>query len=101
MKRYKINPMCYQNTVDLGWSKLGTGLEEERRWLKMLQQQERLQIKEAVDYYINRQKRRREKLNTIMDGKVIIMSCEQQLRLAMKDKIGRREFISRCSDNTM
>mgnify|MGYP001238665635 CR=1 FL=1 len=54
MKRYKINHKCYQNTIDLGWSKLGNGLEEERRWLKLLQQQERLQIKEAVDYYINR-----------------------------------------------
>ena len=36
MKRYKINPMCHQNTAVIGWSKLGTGLEEERRWLKML-----------------------------------------------------------------
>ena len=101
MKRYKINHMCHQSTVNLGWSKLGNGLEEERRWLNMLQQQERLQIKEAVDYHINGQKRRREKLNNIMDKKVIIMSWEQQLRLAMKDNIGRREFISKCSVNTM
>ena len=62
MKRYKVNPMCHQNAVQIGWDKLGNGLEEERRWLMSLQQQERLQIKEAVDYYIDRQKCRRSKL---------------------------------------
>ena len=99
MKRYKINPMCHQNTAVIGWSKLDTELEKERRWLKVLQQQERLHIKEAVDYYINRQQIRREKLNQIMDENIKIMSWERQLRLAMKDKKERRQYISNSSVN--
>ena len=101
MKRYKMNPMCHQNTVVIGWEKLGTGLEEKRRWLNMLEQQERLQIKEAVAYYMNTQKRRREKLNEIMNSNIKTMSWEQQLHPEMKDKKERQVYLSLTNVNVI
>ena len=37
MKRYKISNLCHLNLFDVGWSKLGTNMEEDRRWTQMLQ----------------------------------------------------------------
>ena len=67
----------------------------------MLEQQERLQIKDAVAYYINRQKRRREKLNEIMNGNIKTMSWEQQLCRAMKDKKERQVYLSLTNVNVI
>lgn len=93
LKRYQqyIN---ISSTKGYWWSKLDAGLEVERRWLNMLQQQESLQIKEAVNYYIKRQKKRREKLNQTMNGNIKSMSWELQLRLAIKDRKERLQYIS-------
>ena len=41
MKRYKISNLCHLNFFDVGWSKLGTNMKEDRRWAQMLQTQER------------------------------------------------------------
>ena len=74
MKRYKINPLCSQNIVEIGWQKLGEKLEEDRRWSNMIQDQERLQIKEAVEYYIAKQKMRRNKMNLITTSSNKVMN---------------------------
>ena len=66
MKKYKINNLCSLNLFDVGWSKLGENMEEDRRWKKMLQTQEREQVKDAVDYYLkNQDKRKQHRLLTL------------------------------------
>ena len=55
-----------QNLKEVGRSKLGDNLEEDRRWTKLTENREREQIQEAVSYYVNNQKKRREqRLKTV------------------------------------
>ena len=60
LKKYKINMLRTQNLKEVGWSKLGDNIEEDRRWTKLTENREREQIQDAVSYYINNQKKRRE-----------------------------------------
>ena len=66
MKKYKINNLCSLNLFDVGRSKLGENMEEDQRWKKMLHTQEREQVKDAVDYYLkNQEKRKQHRLLTL------------------------------------
>ena len=92
MKKYKINNLCYQNLFDVGWSKLGANMEEDRRWKQMLQAQEREQIKDAVDYYLqNQEKRKRHRLLTLNKYNPT-MRWEMQLRHSKNNRQERLAY---------
>ena len=82
MKRYKINNLCCQNLYEVGWSKLGANMEEDRRWTQMLQTQEREQIKDAVDCYITNQEQRNKHRLLTLDKSNPTMRWELDLRNA-------------------
>ena len=92
IKKYKITPLCSLNLVEIGWDKLGSKLEEERRWSKMIQDQEQLQIKEVVEYYIDKQKKRSIKLKEISVSDNKVMRWELHLRHARNNRKERLSY---------
>ena len=59
LKKYKINLMCIENLKEIGWTKLGDNLEEDRRWKRTTELREREHIKAAVTYYIDNNKKKK------------------------------------------
>lgn len=52
--------LCTQNLNEVGWSRLGKNLEEDRRWTKLTANRERELIQAVVKYYLDNQNKKRE-----------------------------------------
>ena len=77
--------LCIENLKEVGWSKLGENLEEDRRWTKITAIRERRQIQAAVKYYIDNQSKRREHRVKVMASNRTPMRWELNLQKAIRN----------------
>ena len=85
LKKYKINFMCIENLKEIGWTKLGENLEEDRRWKKSNELREREQIKAAVSYYIDNHTKKKTHKSTMVGKIRKQMNWEIKLKIAIRN----------------
>ena len=73
------------NLKEVGWSKLGLDLEEDRRWKKSTEQRERDQIKEAVTYYMTNHERKKQHRSVMLSESRKKMNEEIRLKIALRN----------------
>ena len=77
--------MCIENLKEIGWTKLGENLEEDRKWKKPNEVREREQIKAAVSYYIDNHTKKKTHRSIMVSKIRKKMNWEIKLKMALRN----------------
>ena len=86
LKKYKINKMCTQNLIEIGWELLGENISEERQWAHETIRRERCQIDEAVKYHMQNQQKLRSNRIEMMTKVKRKMNWEIDMECMLQDR---------------